>query len=226
MSESKTKEISDFVYEQDILFLNCPKCKGTAYLSFNKKNPDLININCHKCQNKTETYLTDYMDNLSKLSEIKELKCDNHNSFLDKYCYKCHKQFCSECDIDSHKTCSPIKTIKKIITKERLEEVKNMIKIFKENFKNYINTYINDYLIKQSNDIHEFIIDELIKPYIKNMKSFFHFCECAISNYNIDYPDFYQQMNLKDILSIFKTNLDLYSFNNNIEYLFDYRENN
>ena len=101
-----------------------------------------------------------------------------------------------------------------------------MIKIFKENFKNYINTYINDYLIKQSNDIHEFIIDELIKPYIKNMKSFFHFCECAISNYNIDYPDFYQQMNLKDILSIFKSNLDLYSFNNNIEYLFDYRENN
>ena len=33
-------------------------------------------------------------------------------------------------------------------------------------------------------------------------------------------------MNLKDILSIFKIKLDLYSFQNNIEYIFDYRENN
>ena len=132
------------------------------------------------------------MENLSKVSEIKELKYDNHNTFLDKFWYKCHKQFWSEYDIDSHKACSPVKTIKKLITKERLEEEKNFIIIFKENFKNYINTFIKDYLVNQTNDMHEFIADELIKPYINNMKSFFYFCEFAISNYNIDYPDFFQ----------------------------------
>lgn len=226
MESNINKEMPEIIYMEDNLFLTCPKCKETAYLTFNRRNPELININCHKCQNNSQPYLNDYLQELSKYNPI-ELKCKNHNIFLNKYCYKCHIQFCSECDKDSHISCYPIKIIKKIITKERLEELQKIIKICKEDFKYYINTYINEHLIKQSNDTQDFIINALVRPYINNMISFFHFCDCAILNYNIEYPDFYQQMNLKEILSIFKEKINLINLNetNNIELIFSYQDN-
>ena len=219
--------IPDIIYFEDNLFLNCPKCKQTAYIDFNKSDPNKININCLKCNNKTEQYLDDYMINLSILNSPTEVKCEKHNSYLDKYCYKCHIQFCSECDMQNHIDCSPIKNIIKIITNEKFDEIKKNINEYKENFKQYIKSYMDNYFINQPDVSKELILESLISPYIQKMIFFFHFCECSILNYNIDYPDFYQQMNLKIILSIFNKKVELMTFDStNVENLFIYEDNN
>ena len=215
------------IYFQDNLFLNCPKCKETAYLDFNTKDPSKINISCFKCNNKNEEYLEDYMTQLTKLSSPTEVKCEKHNNFLDKYCYKCHKQFCSECDMKNHIECSPIKTIQKIITKEKVEDIKKNIDECKEYFKNYINSYMSQFFINKPQDSKEIILQSLVIPYTQKMIYFFYFCECALLNYNIEFPDFYQQMNLKTILSIFNTKIELMTLNSiNAEYIFNYEDNN
>ena len=216
----------EIIYFQDNLFLNCPKCKGTAYLEFKRQNPYMIIINCFKCKYKNEMELDNYMNNLSILDSQLEVKCDKHNTHLDKFCYNCHQQFCSECNMNDHINCYQIKTIIKVISKERLEETKKNIEEFKKDFKEYINTYMNEYFIKEPEDSKQVILEGLIAPYIQKMIYFFHFCECVILNYNREYPDFYQQMNLKTILSIFKTKIDLFSLKNNVEYLFNYEDNN
>ena len=219
--------IPDIIYFEDNLFLNCPKCKQTAYIDFNKSDPNKININCLKCNNKTEQCLDDYMTNLSILNSPTEVKCEKHNSYLDKYCYKCHIQFCSECDMQNHIDCSPIKNIIKIITNEKFDEIKKNINEYKENFKQYIKSYMDNYFINQPDVSKEIILESLISPYIQKMIFFFHFCECLILNYNIDYPDFYQQMNLKIILSIFNKKVELMTFDStNVENLFNYEDNN
>ena len=219
--------IPDIIYFQDNLFLNCPKCKETAYIDFNRKDPNKININCLKCNNKTEQYLDDYMTNLSVLNSPTEVKCEKHNTYLDKYCYKCHIQFCSECDMQNHIDCPPIKNIIKIITNEKFDEIKKNINEYKENFKQYIKSYMDNYFINQPDVSKEIILESLISPYIQKMIFFFHFCECSILNYNIDYPDFYQQMNLKIILSIFNKKVELMTFDStNVENLFIYEDNN
>ena len=219
--------IPDIIYFEDNLFLNCPKCKQTAYIDFNKSDPNKININCLKCNNKTEQCLDDYMTNLSILNSPTEVKCEKHNSYLDKYCYKCHIQFCSECDMQNHIDCSPIKNIIKIITNEKFDEIKKNINEYKENFKQYIKSYMDNYFINQPDVSKEIILESLISPYIQKMIFFFHFCECSILNYNIDYPDFYQQMNLKIILSIFNKKVELMTFDStNVENLFNYEDNN
>ena len=219
--------IPDIIYFEDNLFLNCPKCKQTAYIDFNKSDPNKININCLKCNNKTEQYLDDYMINLSILNSPTEVKCEKHNSYLDKYCYKCHIQFCSECDMQNHIDCSPIKNIIKIITNEKFDKIKKNINEYKENFKQYIKSYMDNYFINQPDVSKEIILESLISPYIQKMIFFFHFCECSLLNYNIDYPDFYQQMNLKIILSIFNKKVELMTFDStNVENLFIYEDNN
>ena len=219
--------IPDIIYFEDNLFLNCPKCKQTAYIDFNKSDPNKININCLKCNNKTEQCLDDYMTNLSILNSPTEVKCEKHNSYLDKYCYKCHIQFCSECDMQNHIDCSPIKNIIKIITNEKFDQIKKNINEYKENFKQYIKSYMDNYLINQPDVSKEIILESLISPYIQKMIFFFHFCECSLLNYNIDYPDFYQQMNLKIILSIFNKKVELMTFDStNVENLFIYEDNN
>ena len=220
------QDLSDIKSIKDNLFLNCPKCKCTCYLSFNKKYPYKIDINCYNCQNKIEINLDDYLKGLSNYDSQKVVKCEKHNTFLDKYCYKCHKQFCSQCDMNTHNNCYPIKQIMKVISKKRLEEVQKTIQLCKEDLEKYINTFMNDFLIKQPNDTHQFIIEGLVLPFIHQMKSFFKFCNYAILNYNIDFPEFYQQMNLKVILSIFKKKIDLIQLNENFEFIFNYQDNN
>jgi hypothetical protein len=97
----------------------------------------------------------------------------------------------------------------------------------KKDFENYINTFMDNYLPNQPNDTHQFIIESLVLPFIQNMKSFFRFCNYAILNYNVDFPDFYQQMNLKVILSIFNKKIDLMDLNEKyFEYIFNYEDNN
>lgn len=217
----------EIIYFQDNLFLNCPKCKGTAYLDFTRKDPSQISINCYRCNNQQIQNLDDYMSNLSALESPTEVKCEKHNTYLDKFCYKCHKQFCSQCDMNNHTGCTPIKKIEKIINKEKVEEIKKMINESKEYFKSYINSYVTQYLVNQPQASQEFILEGLVIPYIQKMIYFFHFCDCILMNYNIDYPDFYQQMNLKSILSIFKTKIELMSLNStNVEYMFNYEDNN
>ena len=222
MNDLIYQELSEMKNFKDNLLLNCPQCKNSCYLSFNKKYSYKININCYNCKNSNEICLNDYLQNLSKCDSPIEVKCEKFNILLDKFCYKCHKQFCSKCDMNNHLTCYPIKPIKKIITKEILEEVKKEIQKFKEDFEKYVNKFMNEYLIKQAKDTHQFIIEGLVLPYIEHMKSFFYFCECALSNYSIDFPDYYHQMNLKVILAIFKKKIDLMPLNEKyIEYIFN-----
>ena len=103
------QNLYEIEYKKDLLFLNCPKCKQTTNFEFDKNDPDLLIINCFKCQNKVEKCLSDYLETLSKCDTLPELKCDKLNHFLDIFCQKCNKQFCSECDINNHNNCSPIK---------------------------------------------------------------------------------------------------------------------
>lgn len=220
------QDISDIKNIKDNLFLNCPQCKSTCYLSFNKRYPYNIDINCNNCQNKTEIFLEDYLNKLSNYDPQNVVKCENHNTFLDKFCYKCHKQFCSKCDMNAHNNCYPIKQIMKVISKERLEQVKIIMEECKNDFENYINTFMDNYLPNQPNDTHQFIIESLVLPFIQNTKSFFRFCNYAILNYNVDFPDFYQQMNLKVILSIFNKKIELMELSHNFEFIFNYQDNN
>ena len=221
------QNLYEIEYKKDLLFLNCPQCKQTPNFEFVKNDPDILIINCLNCQNKSEKNLSDYLQTLSKYDSLPELKCDKHNHFLDKFCQKCNKQFCSECDINNHNNCSPIKTISKEITKEKIGKIKAMIEITKEDFKKYIKNYMNGNFVNLDYDIQSAIIEALLKPYIKKMISFFHFCDCVLSNYNTEYPDYYQQKNLELIIPIFDEKVNLKSLSESEpESLFIYEENN
>ena len=221
------QDLSEIKTKKENLFLNCPQCKQTCYLSFNRRCPYKLNIKCYNCNNNKEIYLDDYLKSLSTYDSQIKVKCEKNNTFFDKYCYKCHKQFCSLCDMNSHNTCCPIKQIIKIISKKKKEEIEKSIETCKKGFENYINTFMNEFLIKIENNSQEFLLEGLVMPYIQHMKSFFKFCDCAILNYNVDFPDFYQQMNLKVILSIFNKKIDLMTLNEKyFEYIFNYEDNN
>lgn len=221
------QNLYEIEYKKDLLFLNCPECKQTTNFEFVKNDPDLLIINCFKCQKKSEVCLSDYLQTLSNYDSLPELKCDKHNHFLDKFCQKCNKQFCSECDTNNHNNCSPIKTISKEITKEKIEKIKTMIENTKEDFKQYIKSYMNGNFVNLDYDIQSAIIEALLKPYIQKMVSFFHFCDCILLNYNVEYPDYCQQMNLEPIFSIFNEKVNLKSLNeSNPELLFIYEDNN
>ena len=55
---------------------------------------------------------------------------------------------------------------------------------------------MNNYINKFPKDEHFDIINNLIKPYINNMKNFFLFCDCVLLNYDIEYPNHYQHCNI------------------------------
>jgi hypothetical protein len=115
------------------------------------------------------------MEKLSKLDLPKEVKCEKHNTYLDKFCYKCRKQFCSECDSQTHIGCSPVKKVEKTITKEKLEETKKIINEYKNSFKQYIKNYMEQYFVKQEDFSKEMIMENLLMPYIQTMIYFFQF---------------------------------------------------
>jgi hypothetical protein len=123
--------------------------------------------------------------------------------------------------------CYPIKTIAKIIKKEKIEKIKTMIDNTKEDFKQYIKSYINGNFTNMDEDIKLTIVEALLKPYIQKMVSFFHFCDCVLLNYNVEYPDYSQQMNMNLIISIFNEKANLKSLSEtNVELLFNYEDNN
>ena len=95
--------------------------------------------------------------------------------------------------VNNHNNCSPIKTISKEITKEKIEKIKTMIEITKEDFKKYIKSYMNEYLVNFEHDIQSAIIEALLKPYIQKMISFFHFCDCVLLNYNVEIGEHWER---------------------------------
>ena len=103
-----------------------------------------------------------------------------------------------------------------------------MIENAKEDFKKYIKSYLNGNFVNLEDDIKIAIIEALLKPFIQKMILFFHFCDCVILNYNMEYPDYCQQMNLNLMSSIFneKVNLRNINENSNPELLFIYEDNN
>ena len=222
-----SKEIYDIIYNQKHLFLNCPKCSEIPYISFNNHYPEKINIKCDKCHNSSEISINNYLSNLKGDDLLKDKKCLTHGNFLDKFCYKCHIQFCSECETSNHHSSHRIKTIKKKITNEDLEIRKKIINSYKDYFKKYIYDFMNNYINKFPKNRHYYIINNLIKPYINDMKNFLHFCDCILLNYDIDNPNYYRQCNLKNFVDSLRDKPVLCNLNEKkLERIFKYTNNN
>ena len=223
----KSKEIYDIKYNQKFLFLNCLKCNEIPYLSFNSQHPENINIKCDNCHNSSEIPLNIYLPKLKGDDLLKDKKCLNHANFLDKFCYTCHIQLCSKCEAYNQHSSHRIKTIKKNITFEDLEKVRKVLDAHKDYFKKYIFDFMNNYINKFPKNRHFDIISNLIKPYINDMKNFFLFCDCALLNYDIEYPYYYQQCNLKNFLKCLNDKPILCNLNEKkLERIFKYKNNN
>ena len=83
--------------------------------------------------------------------------------------------------------------------------------------------YINKFPKSKQYDIKNF----LMKQYINDMSQFFHFCDCILLNYDIDYPNYYQQMNLHYFLKFLFEKVELNNLNEKkIERIFKYSNNN
>ena len=223
----KKIELYDFEFDKKFIFLNCPKCKEIPFISLNKLFPEKININCDKCKNKIEMPLNNYINTLSSKNMIKNKGCAEHNNYLDRYCYKCHIQFCSKCEISKEHFAHGVKQIKKIITTEKIEKAKNVLNDDKEYFKKYIFDFIKEYLDKFPKNKHFHITNDLMKPYINSMKTFFHICDNFLLNYDVEYPDYYQQYNLYKFLPLFKEKLPLHDLKEKkLERMFKFNNNN
>ena len=219
-SSTKTsKEIENIIFNKKDLLLNCPYCKEIPYLSLNMNNITKINIKCDKCNKNILMNLSDYMTKLSTNNLLSNLKCNEHNNFYDKFCIFCNIQFCSKCKLAENHSLHKIKNIKKIIKKEKIENAKGII----EKNKNYLKRYISEYMKINK---YKYVINKLLIPYINNMKYFFHFCDCVISNYDLDYPNYYQQWNLNELLYYLNEEVLLDIKSNKPETIFDYNTNN
>ena len=227
MSNKNSQKIYDITYNQKYLFLNCPKCSDIPYISFNKQHPEKINIKCDKCHNSSEMTLNNYLTQLKSDDLLKDKKCVNHDIFLDKFCYKCHIQFCSKCEANNQHSTHKVKTIKKKITHENLEKGGQIIEHYKNYFKKYISEFMNKYINKFPKNKHYFITNNLLKPYINDMKNFLHFYDCVLMNYDIDYPNYYQQYNLRNFLNYLNDKTTLLDLNERkLERIFKYTNNN
>lgn len=59
------------------------------------------------------------------------------------------------------------------------------------------------------------------------MKDFFHFCYCILLNYDIEYPDYYQQINLKELIFVLDDKIKLKDLEEKkLERIFRYYNNN
>lgn len=218
-STKTNKEIENIIFNKSDLLLNCPHCKEIPYLSLNRDNIKKIIIKCDKCYKNISINLNDYMTKLSTNNHLSNLQCSEHNNFYDKFCINCNIQFCSKCKLAENHTLHNIKNIKKIIKKEKIENAKKII----EKNKNYLKRYISEYMKINK---YKYVINKLLIPYINNMKYFFHFCDCIIANYDFDYPNYYQQWNLNELLYYLNEEVLLDVKTNKAESIFDYNTNN
>ena len=225
--ETTNLEIYNIIYESTFLYLNCPECKNIPLLTFNLDNSEQINLKCDKCNNSSNMKLKNYLKGLS--SEISSIakKCENHSNFLDKYCYECHIQFCSKCEESKIHDNHSIRRIIKKFNSDKIKNVKVLIEARKKYFRNYIQSFMNEYISKFPKNRHYFINNNLLKPYIEEMKAFFHFCDCVLLNYNIVYSDYHQQANLDNLINILNKKATLKNLKEpKLERLFKYCNNN
>ena len=198
------EEVTNITFNEKYLFLNCPKCKEIPNFCFNEKNPENIDIKCDRCNTELQLNLENYLSNLSSENLLKNKnKCISHDNYLDKFCFKCHMQFCTKCEINNnHHSDHCIFRVKKILFSPKIEKAKYSIQTKKDYFKKYISDYINEKLPKIQKSRHDFIINNLMKPYINSMKNFFLFCDNVLLNYDPEFPDYYQQKNLINFLEL------------------------
>ena len=198
------EEVTNITFSEKYLFLNCPKCKEIPNFCFNEKNPENIDIKCDRCNTELQLNLENYLSNLSSENLLKNKnKCISHDNYLDKFCFKCHMQFCTKCEINNnHHSDHCIFRVKKILFSPKIEKAKYSIQTKKDYFKKYISDYINEKLPKIQKSRHDFIINNLMKPYINSMKNFFLFCDNVLLNYDPEFPDYYQQKNLINFLEL------------------------
>ena len=212
--ENISQELSNFSFIEKYLYLNCPKCKEIPFLILNA-NPKFITIKCDKCHTKLEyDLLESYLSNLSSenLTKNKNCICITHNIFLDRFCMKCHEQYCAKCEINNKLHSDHIiQRIKKMATIEYIDEWKDKIKEMKEYLKKYISDFFNEKLRNQKS-MNNLIINNLIKPYINTVKNFFLFCDNILLNFDPEFPDYYQQKNLIDLLEILNKELLMKNF--------------
>jgi len=228
-NSQKSHEIN---FIQRYLFLNCPKCHEIPFLSFNNLYPQKINIKCDKCQKDPDQPiiipLDNYLQTMKNIDLLKDKnKCITHNNFLDIFCYKCHIQFCSKCDENNKHISHKTKTIEKIFTKEKIEKGKKILEHYKDYLKKYIFEFMDKYINKFPKSRQYYIKNDLIKHYINDMIQFFHFYDCILLNYDIDYPNYYQQMNLNYFFKYLDDKAELTNLNEvKLERIFKYSNNN
>jgi hypothetical protein len=202
--ENIPQNLANITFSNKYLYLNCPKCKDIPSLFFNEKDPEKLDIKCDRCNTKLQIDVENYLSNLSSENLLQNKNnCISHNNYLDKFCCKCHIQYCSKCEINNNQHSDHIiQRIKKIINLEKIEKGKNIIKAKKDYFKKYISDYINEKLPKIQKSRHEFTINYLMKPYVNSMKNFFLLIDNVLLNYDPEFPDYYQQKNLINFLEL------------------------
>jgi len=203
--ENIPQKLTDITFSEKYLYLNCLRCKEIPLLFINEQNPEKIDIKCDKCNTELQLDLEDYLSFLSSenLLKNKNNHCISHNNYFDIFCFKCHIQYCSKCEINKVQHSDHIiHRIKKKINLKTIEDAKNSIKTKKDYFKKYISDFINEKLPKIPKNRHYFIINNLMETYVNSMKNFFLFCDNILLNYDPEYPDYYQQNNLINFLRL------------------------
>ena len=202
--ENIPQKLTDITFSEKCLYLNCLKCKEIPLLFMKEKNPEKIGIKCERCNSELQLDLKDYLSCLSSENLLKNKNnCISHNNYLDRFCYKCHIQFCTKCEINNNLHSDHyVFRLKKMINLEKIEKYKNILKPKKKYFKKYISDYINEKLPKIQKRKYNFIINNLMKPYINSMKNFFLFCDNVLLNYDPEFPDYYQQKNLMNLIEL------------------------
>ena len=227
--ESIPQELTNITFSEKYLYLNCPECKEIPLLSFNDKNPEKIDIQCDRCNSGLQLDLKDYLSSLSSENLFKNKNnCISHNNYLDRFCYKCHIQFCTKCEINNNLHSDHyVFRLKKMINLEKIEKYKNILKTKKKVFQKYISDYINEKLPKIQKRKYNFIINNLMKPYINSMKNFFLFCDNVLLNYDTEFPDYYQQKNLINLIELLDNSSSLISLTKTqLESILFYSNNN
>ena len=96
-------------------------------LSLTNDNFGLILINCDHCSYSSYLFISDYIKGLSNKNLLGKSKCLQHNSFLDKFCIKCHQEYCTKCETKNIHSEHAVKSICKI--KYILQRILKMQKI-------------------------------------------------------------------------------------------------
>ena len=203
----------DIDLESEYLFLNCPQCKKIPRISFKNDNPAEILIECGHCCDSWVLDMPNYIKGLSNINPLQKNKCLVHDSFLDKYCFKCCIQYCNKCETKKIHSDHSVASVKKLFSSEIIKKGKIKIDNCKKELKNYIITFLKEKINKYPKNMHSFLKNYLIESYFADMKIFFQFADNILLNYDVEYPDFIQQLNLQKFLSYLNKKVSLLELN-------------